>query len=166
MDPIQERLMQMETDNSSARSHLTEEPMSREEKMHFGIRNALYDEIELMEELMGYGVPEVCQAIINVAQDFSLKHGTRYDDQHASSVIGIAIALRDRSEGLRVEGLVEHPPLFGDLRYLLTDILKPVELKPMGLNPNDPRIEPDEIRPYATVDEFMGRVYPTREASI
>jgi hypothetical protein len=167
MDPIQERLMRMETDSPSARSYLTEEPMSRKEKMHFGIRDILHDEeitgnmeeLALMEELMDYGVPEVCRAIINIAQDFSIKYGSRYEDQHASSVIGIAMALRDRSEGLRVEDLLEYPPLFKDLRYLLREILEPVELKPMGMRIDDPRIEPDEVRPYATADGFMGRVY-------
>lgn len=116
------------------------------------------EEIKLMERLKDYEVPEVCQTIIDVANDFSLEYCFQNDCQHVSSNIGVAAKLRDNSKGLRVEELLEHPSKFSNLRYLLKNVLKERGLKPRGMNPYNQDINPVEFRQYATADEFVNRV--------
>ncbi|MCK5321010.1 hypothetical protein KAJ38_00350 [Candidatus Pacearchaeota archaeon] len=116
------------------------------------------DEIRLMERLEGVKVSKICQAVIDVACDFSLEYCFRNDVQHTSSNIGIAASLRDSSRGLLIEDLVQHPSQFGDMRYLLNQVIKSRGLKPIGMNPYNPKIKSIEFRPYATADELVKKV--------
>jgi hypothetical protein len=116
------------------------------------------DEIKLMERLKDVEVPAVCQAAIDVANEYSLEYCFRNDCQHVSSNVGIAAKLRDSTKGLVVEDLIEHPSKFRDLRYILNQVIQSRGLKPRGMNPYDPKIEPVEFNQYATADEFVRKV--------
>jgi hypothetical protein len=116
------------------------------------------DEIKLMERLKDRRVADVCTAVNAVAQEFSLSYCTRNDCQHVSSNMSLAEVVRLDAGDMRVQQLVEHPQLFGNLRYLLRQVIQSRGLKPAGMSPYNPNIEPVEFRAYATVDDFCEKV--------
>ena len=116
------------------------------------------DEIKLIERLKDVEVSTVCQAAIDVANNFSLEYCFRNDCQHVSSNVGIALELRDSSTGRVVEDLIEHPSRFRDLRYILNQVIQSRGLKPRGMNPYNTNIKSVEFNQYSTADEFVKKV--------
>jgi hypothetical protein len=116
------------------------------------------DEIRLMERLKDKRVADVCVAVEEVAEQFSLRYCTRNDCQHVSSNMSLAEVVRLDAGDMQVQQLVEHPQLFGNLRYLLRQVIESRGLKPAGMSPYNPKIEPIEFRAYATADDFCEKV--------
>lgn len=113
------------------------------------------EEILLMEKLQDKEVSLVCRAAMNAADKFILNYCSRNDCQHASSNICFAIDLLEHSKGLKIKDLPAHPYEFGDMRVLLSEILKPRGLKPKRMYIYNKEIQPVELKSYATADEFV-----------
>ena len=116
------------------------------------------NEINLMGRLKHVEVPAICQVVMDIANEFSMNYCHRNDCQHVSTTLSVAAGLRDTSDGLVVENLVQNPSKFRDLRYLLKQVLQSRGLKPKGMSPYDPNIKPIEFEPYATADELVKRI--------
>jgi hypothetical protein len=114
------------------------------------------NELELIEALKDKRIDEVCDAVVEVAQQFLLGYCCRNDCQHVGNNSIAALKLKRRCGDLTIEELLPGRQYeFGILRDLMQQVLLPRELVRPGLNCYDRKSPVTDLKSYATADQFL-----------